>query len=156
MPRASGRHEGMSWGNCAAISKWLTRSVRHIFPVAMRLGETPVLIPNTMVKTWAADGTRLETVWESRWLPDLLKKHHLRKMLRYAGIYQWFKVRETPDFEWLINSQSRMYLENRILKIISSIKYRSLWEPKGSNNEIGKNKRHPRPLRKQWKNKAYL
>ena len=39
--------------------------------VAMRLGDTPVLSPNTMVKTQAADGTILETVWESRWLPDL-------------------------------------------------------------------------------------
>ena len=38
--------------------------------VAMRFWETPVLIPNTMVKTQAADGTILETVWESRWLPD--------------------------------------------------------------------------------------
>ena len=36
----------------------------------MRLGETPVLIPNTMVKTKAADDTMLETAWESRWLPD--------------------------------------------------------------------------------------
>ena len=36
----------------------------------MRFGETPVPIPNTMVKTKAADGTALETVWESRWLPD--------------------------------------------------------------------------------------
>ena len=42
--------------------------------VAMRLGETPVPIPNTMVKTQAADGTALETVWESRWLPNLLRK----------------------------------------------------------------------------------
>ena len=41
------------------------------FLVAMRLGDTPVPIPNTMVKTQAADGTALETVWESRWLPDL-------------------------------------------------------------------------------------
>ena len=46
-----------------------------MIPVAMRLGETPVelrflSIPNTMVKTQAADGTILETVWESRWLPD--------------------------------------------------------------------------------------
>ena len=40
----------------------------------MRLGETPVPIPNTMVKTQAADGTILETIWESRWLPDLLQK----------------------------------------------------------------------------------
>ena len=39
--------------------------------VAMRLGVTPVPIPNTMVKTQAADGTALETVWESRWLPNL-------------------------------------------------------------------------------------
>ena len=36
----------------------------------MRLWETPVPIPNTMVKTQAADGTALETVWESRWPPD--------------------------------------------------------------------------------------
>ena len=42
-------------------------------PVAMRLGETPVPIPNTMVKTQAAHGTMLETAWESRWLPDLKK-----------------------------------------------------------------------------------
>ena len=40
------------------------------FPVAMRLGETPVHIPNTMVKTQTADDTMLETAWESRWLPD--------------------------------------------------------------------------------------
>ena len=43
------------------------------FPVAMRLGETPVPIPNTMVKTQEADGTMLETAWESRWLPDYKK-----------------------------------------------------------------------------------
>ena len=29
----------------------------------MRLWETPVPIPNTTVKTQAADGTALETVW---------------------------------------------------------------------------------------------
>ena len=38
------------------------------------MGVTPVPIPNTMVKTQAADGTALVTVWESRWLPNLLKK----------------------------------------------------------------------------------
>ena len=41
----------------------------------MRLWETPVPIPNTTVKTQAADGTILETVWESRWMPDSLKKN---------------------------------------------------------------------------------
>ena len=39
--------------------------------VAMRPGATPVPIPNTMVKTRTADGTALETVWESRWPPNL-------------------------------------------------------------------------------------
>ena len=38
--------------------------------VSMRLGDTPVPIPNTMVKTQAADGTILVTVWESRRMPD--------------------------------------------------------------------------------------
>ena len=50
------------------------------FLVAMRLGETPVPIPNTMVKTQAADGTALETVWESRWLPEYMK--NLQKQIK--------------------------------------------------------------------------
>ena len=40
------------------------------FLVVMRFRETPVYIPNTLVKPEAADGTMLETAWESRWLPD--------------------------------------------------------------------------------------
>ena len=39
----------------------------------IRPGDTPVPIPNTMVKTGAADGTMLETVWKSRRVPDFLK-----------------------------------------------------------------------------------
>ena len=42
--------------------------------VVMRFGETPVPIPNTRGKTEAADGTMLETAWESRWLPELIQK----------------------------------------------------------------------------------
>ena len=53
------------------------------FSVAMRLGVTPVPIPNTMVKTQAADGTALETVWESRWLPNLKRKKAKRFLYRY-------------------------------------------------------------------------
>ena len=45
--------------------------------VAMRLGETPVSIPNTTVKPQAADDTMLETAWESRWLPDQKDKQML-------------------------------------------------------------------------------
>ena len=44
--------------------------VTRKFLVSMRTGETPVPIPNTTVKTCAADGTMLETAWESRWVPD--------------------------------------------------------------------------------------
>ena len=47
------------------------------FLVAMRLGETPVPIPNTTVKTQSADGTALETVWESRWAPDQKENNRL-------------------------------------------------------------------------------
>ena len=49
--------------------------------MAMRLGATPVPIPNTMVKPQTADGTMLETAWESRWLPDSLKKKAGRQLL---------------------------------------------------------------------------
>ena len=45
------------------------------FLVSIRLRETPVPIPNTTVKTQAADGTALETVWESRWPPDQKKNN---------------------------------------------------------------------------------
>ena len=41
--------------------------------VAMRAGVTPVPIPNTTVKTCTADGTMLETAWESRWPPEQKK-----------------------------------------------------------------------------------
>ena len=43
------------------------------FLVAMRAGETPVHIPNTMVKTCTAENTLLETAWKDRWLPDCFK-----------------------------------------------------------------------------------
>ena len=42
--------------------------------VAMRPGETRVPVPNTRVKAGPADGTALETVWESRRPPALKKK----------------------------------------------------------------------------------
>ena len=41
--------------------------------------ETPVPIPNTTVKTQAADGTALE-VWESRWPPDYKKINEIKPL----------------------------------------------------------------------------
>ena len=52
----------------------LSRKDLNKLLVPMRLGKTPVPIPNTTVKTQSADGTALETVWESRWAPDQKKK----------------------------------------------------------------------------------
>ena len=57
----------------------------------MRLGVTPVPIPNTMVKTQAADGTILETVWKSRWLPDSLEKQLERVLYIDTDMSEWMK-----------------------------------------------------------------
>ena len=61
----------------AEAAKQLLKDLRsrYDFLVAMRFWETPVHIPNTMVKTKAADDTILVTVWESRWLPDQKKNN---------------------------------------------------------------------------------
>ena len=53
----------------------------------MRLGFTPVPIPNTMVKTYAADDTILETIWESRRLPDPLKSFMSDLSIRTSYIH---------------------------------------------------------------------
>ena len=57
--------------------------------MSMRLGDTPVPIPNTMVKTWSADGTILETVWESRWMPMhcFLSEDERKRSLRLENKY---------------------------------------------------------------------
>ena len=43
----------------------------HAVSVAMRIGETPVPIPNTMVKTYPAENTAGATLWEGRWPPRI-------------------------------------------------------------------------------------
>ena len=54
----------------------------------MRLGETPVPIPNTTVKTQSADGTALETVWESRWAPDQKRNNRRESDENRCWFYQ--------------------------------------------------------------------
>ena len=56
---------------CVSLSSY--QGVTKVFPVPMRPGETPVPIPNTTVKARAADGTALETAWESRRAPEQKK-----------------------------------------------------------------------------------
>ena len=68
----------------------------------MRLGETPVPIPNTMVKPFTADGTALATVWESRWMPDQTYRLYL-----YINRYL------CP-----VENRTLLYLENFIQKYL--------------------------------------
>ena len=78
----------------------------------MRPGDTPVPIPNTMVKTWSADGTILETVWESRWMPI------------YGGVAQLGE--HLPCKQGVKSSNlsiSTLHLENRIQNEYSILEY---------------------------------
>ena len=71
----------------------------------MRLGDTPVPIPNTMVKTQAADGTSLETVRESRWPPNLKKKNNT-----------WDKTGFTSDL-WIQKDLSLQMTDKNVSQI---------------------------------------
>ena len=79
----------------------------------MRLGVTPVPIPNTMVKTQAADGTALETVWESRWLPEFEKKKN--------WFYQWSEDWRGSVFWWLMKQAVRMIRCEALKSMILSL-----------------------------------
>ena len=89
----------------------------------------------------------LETAWESRWVPDSLKKLTRKSVLYRTDTFQWVEVKAKPVlknvltyvsrevlfhitgfYQWFISSslsrlwmtdklQSSMYLENCILKI---------------------------------------
>ena len=78
----------------------------------MRLGDTPVPIPNTIVKTLSADGTILVTVWESRWMPI------------YGGVAQLGE--HLPCKQGVKSSNlsiSTLHLENRIQNEYSILEY---------------------------------
>ena len=86
----------------------------------MRLRETPVPIPNTTVKPQPADGTMLETAWESRWVPDHFGGvaqlgEHLPCKQGVKSSNLSISTRRTRP-----NGSGRQipYLENRILKEI--------------------------------------
>ena len=75
-------------------SMFRQKNVRAIL-VPMRLGVTPVPIPNTMVKTQAADDTALETMWESRWAPG----HKKEKLVLPV-------IREPKGFDFLMTDKN--------------------------------------------------
>ena len=71
----------------AVVYCWVIKNDQNSL-VAMRLEVTPVPIPNTMVKTWTAEGTALETVWESRWPPNLKEKDRGRSAAEVKNKYR--------------------------------------------------------------------
>ena len=85
----------------------------------MRSGDTPVPIPNTTVKTCAADGTMLETAWESRWMPDLYGG--VAQLGEHLPCKQGVKG-SNPFISTLFRKKRYMYLENciqtQLLKLI--------------------------------------
>ena len=89
------------------------------FPVAMRLGVTPVPIPNSMVKTQAADGTLLETARESRWLPHYFGG--VAQLGEHLPCKQGVKG-SNPFISTPFRKKRYMYLENciqtQLLKLI--------------------------------------
>ena len=99
-------------------------SLRTKLPVAMRPGETPVHIPNTMVKTWTADDTMLETTWESRWLPDYLKNLSV--------------IRDFKSLRFLMTDkhQSTTYLENFIQKCLMIIRKNKIKTSEKTNRNL--------------------
>ena len=89
----------------------VSRETKKIL-VPMRFGETPVPIPNTTVKTLAAENTMLETAWEDRWVPSL-----------YGGVAQLGEhlpcKQGVMSSNLTISTRKRKfptYLENCILK----------------------------------------
>ena len=75
----------------------------------MRSGETPVHIPNTMVKTCTAESTALETVWEVRWLPDQISS--ITSMITYLDNFTLIKIIKETYVD-LIVTDIRFYRMN--------------------------------------------
>ena len=85
----------------------------------MRPGETPVPIPNTMVKARAADGTMRGTAWESRRLPG---SWGLSSAGRAPALQAGGREFESLSLHCSLQGLRSLYLENRILKNIYSKK----------------------------------
>ena len=63
----------------------------YLFSGDYSIGETPVPISNTEVKPYCADGTALETGWESRSLPGII---HKTPELTFRGFIFWMYKNE--------------------------------------------------------------
>jgi hypothetical protein len=59
-----------------------------LFPGGHRRGETPVPIPNTVVKPSSADGTAGVAPWESRSLPGVFQAPEASRRLGRSSVHE--------------------------------------------------------------------
>ena len=86
-----------------------------------------------MVKTQTADGTALETMWESRWPPDPLKRYEISDFIIYKPVGGVAQLGEHLPCKQGVKSSNlsisirssaiddQMYFENCIQKILQLI-----------------------------------
>ena len=87
--------------------------------------DPPVPIPNTEVKPFSADGTWLETTWESRTLPDSMKKE-----LTSYGVGSFFISSAMSLRSGRVRRSQRMYL-------VRFIPVRRLWRKQHGDEHLG-------------------
>ena len=87
--------------------------------------DPPVPIPNTEVKPFSADGTWLETTWESRTLPDSMKKG-----LTPNGVGSFFISSATSLRSGRVRRSQRTYL-------VRFIPVRRLWRKQHGDEHLG-------------------
>ena len=52
----------------------------------------------------------LETAWESRWLPDSIKKFTLKSVLHRTDMFQWVEIKVKPVIKNVLTYFSRVVL----------------------------------------------
>ena len=91
--------------------KQKAKKITKKLPVAMRQGETPVTIPNTMVKTLPAENTWLETAWEDRWLPDSIKRKRFPVIHVHRSLWAWMAGKQPECNNGTLKTSYRKRIE---------------------------------------------
>ena len=91
--------------------------------------DPPVPMPNTEVKPFSADGTWLETTWESRTLPDSMKKG-----LTPYGVGSFFIPSATFLLSGCLQSMCDIVLGAEIERALRAVQRDEGWNCKGAHS----------------------
>ena len=86
-------------------------------------------MPNTEVKPFSADGTWLETIWESRTLPDSMKKG-----LTPYGVGSFFIPSATFLLSGCLQSMCDIVLGAEIERALRAVQRDEGWNCKGAHS----------------------